>query len=104
MKIFSITEEQLDSLDSEYMTRDAISVIVREIKTADNEQVINEKVKDDMKHLLQAMNKMGFGKGNRCYIYESNGGNCHGECPFAPTATVCELRKTISKYKHLLEE
>lgn len=97
-KNYTITEEQLNSIESEVMTRDALSLIVNEVR-------LTKPVAPDTKatalltqclKVLEELDPEG-----RCRLYELDNHYCNSQCPFGSKHYDgwCGIRLTKSDLK-----
>ena len=94
----TITTEQLDALESEYMTRDSISIIANEVRTTT--QTENKDLKTAVKMLRKMFDY-------NCVLYDLAGtrGYCSDKCPLYdnPDAS-CTPRVFLHKFGHAWED
>jgi hypothetical protein len=94
----TITTEQLESLESEYMTRDSISIIVNEVRTKETTPTTKENT--DLKTAVRMLRTLFD---NTCVIYDlaDTRGYCSTSCPLhsgaAGTAS-CVPRHFLHKF------
>lgn len=96
----TITTEQLDALESEYMTRDSISIIVNEVRT-------KEAIGGDNKDLKTAVGMLRKMFDETCVIYDLAGerGFCSSKCPLYDRPDVsCTPRAFLHKFDHGWED
>lgn len=81
-KIYNITEEQLNSIDSEFMTRDALAVIANEVRITEpvTREISNEETKVMLERSLKILNELDP-KGY-CRLFALDNRYCNRECPF----------------------
>jgi hypothetical protein len=100
----TITTEQLEALESEYMTRDSISIIVNEVRT--KEAAPTTKENKDLKTAVRMLRKLFD---NNCVLYDlaDTRGYCSTSCPLhsgaAGTAS-CTPRAFLHKFGHGWED
>ena len=94
----TITTEQLEALESEYMTRDSIGIVVNEVRT-------KETIEGDNKDLKVAVDMLRKTFDNNCVLYTlaNERGFCSSKCPLA-IGTSCTPREFLSKFKHCWED
>jgi hypothetical protein len=119
-----ISDEELDSIESEFMTRDIISVIVNDIRKREEVKIPEKKSKkalvavdeyanrfpddkcgvvDALHAALGLINKLD---GDECLLYRLGGehGFCSSGCPFGKdNPGHCTLRGTASKCKEAVD-
>jgi hypothetical protein len=98
----TITTEQLGSLESEYMTRDSISIIVNEVRTKETTPTTKEN--EDLKTAVRMLRTLFD---NTCVIYDLAGtrGYCSDKCPLYDRPEVsCTPRAFLHKFDYGWED
>ena len=91
----TITTEQLEALESEYMTRDSISIIVNEVRT--KEAAPTTKENKDLKTAVRMLRKLFEGA---CVIYDLADTHwyCSTSCPLHDGGGGCNPRVFLHKF------
>jgi len=107
-KKFVITQEQIDAIRSDYITADALHVVLTEVTKNDGCRERNTRdvaLEESLRDIMLTMETLF---GNNCLLYErsGNGGYCSHGCPLYnyDTDTDCTPRAKMNTARKLLKE
>jgi hypothetical protein len=102
-KHYYISDEMLNTINSDYATRDALSLIVNEVRAQEPIPlaISDDAMKEVLEEALDTIKKLD--PDYRCIMYDNIAGFCNRGCPFGNNyGGKCGLRVMKSKLKFAL--
>lgn len=106
----SITDEQLDSLESEYMTTDTIRVITTAARTTTAPRSVVPTGSRTLLHIATKLLDDIAGQSGDCLLHKGRNGSVHGFCSagcpghkFAPDVPGCYIKLFVNECKGTLQ-